>query len=248
MLGLIALWVKGDEISLVRVGEAWRYCPGTNEPSAPIAAWRTLGFDDSSWREGRPGFSTTTYSATGEATFWSQPITSPLARSFYLRRKFTVSNPQAVKWLVLRLDYTHGFVAYLNGQEIVRRGLDNDPVSCSDYANYHFSAAAEEFDVSSFSGLLTAGENVLAIQVHTAVTNPPGYTSSLRLVPELLANFQRGPFVANASTNSMQVIWQTPVAADSAVDFGTNDVMEAGVSDPALTSQPPPAKPEACKL
>ena len=127
-----------------------------------------------------------------------------------------------MKWLVLRLDYTHGFVAYLNGQEILRRGLTNDPVAYDDYADYHFSGAAEEFDVSSFSGLLNAGENVLAIQVHTAVTNPPGYGSSMRLVPELLANFQRGPFVANASTNSIQVIWRTPVAADSVVDFGTN--------------------------
>ena len=162
--------------------------------------------------------------ATAEATLWNQLSPSPLSRSFYLRRKFTVADPQAVKWLVLRLDYTHGFVAYLNGQEILRRGLTNDPVAHDDYAVFHFGGEAEEFDVSSFSGLLNAGENVLAIQVHTAVTNPPGYDSSMRLVPELLANFQRGPFLANASTNSMQVIWHTPVAADSAVDFGTNQI------------------------
>jgi len=236
MLGLLALCAQGDEISLVRVGEVWQYYRGTNEPSSPVTAWRMLGFDDSSWPEGQSGFSTTTYSATDEATLWSQPTTSPLARSFYLRRKFTVLDPQAVKWLILRLDYTHGFVAYLNGQEIVRRGLANDPVSCSDYADYHFSAAAEEFDVSSFAGMLNAGENILAIQVHTAVTNPPGYGSSMRLVPELLANFQRGPFLANASTNAMQVIWHTPVAADSAVDVGTNHVMEAEVFDPTLTT------------
>jgi hypothetical protein len=55
-------------------------------------------------------------------------------------------------------------------------------------------------------------------------------------VPELLANFQRGPFVANASTNSIQVIWRTPVASDSVVEFGTNQTMEAEISDAALTT------------
>jgi hypothetical protein len=112
-----------------------------------------------------------------------------------------IGDPQAVKWLLLRLDYTHGFVAYLNGQEIVRRGLTNNPVAYNDYADYHFSKSAEEFDVSAFSGLLNAGENALAIQVHTALTNPPGYGSSMRLVPELLANFQRGRFVQCGSTH-----------------------------------------------
>ncbi len=236
ILALVAMWARGDEISLVRVGESWRYFRGTNEPSSPVNGWRGLSFDDSGWGEGGSGFSTTGYSSTSEATYWNQLTPAPLTRSFYLRRKFTVADPQAVKWLVLRLDYAHGFVAYLNGQEIVRHGLTNNPVAYNDYADYHLSGAAEEFDVSSFAGLLNAGENVLALQVHTAATNPPGYGSSMRLVPELLANFQRGPFVANASTNSIQVIWRTPVAADSVVDFGTNQGLGTQVSDPALTT------------
>ena len=236
VLALLTTWARGDDISLVRVGEAWRYYRGTNEPSSPVTAWRQLDFQDSSWQESASAFSTTAYSDTAEATYWNQLPPTPLARSFYLRHTFTVADPQAVKWLILRMDYTHGFVAYLNGQEIIRRGLTNDPVAHDDYADYHFSEEAEEFDVSSFSGLLNAGENVLAIQVHTAVNNPPGYDSSMRLVPELLANFQRGPFVANASTNSIQVIWRTPVAADSAVEFGTNQTLATEIFDADLTT------------
>ncbi len=234
ILGLLVTWARGDDISLVRVGEVWRYCRGTNEPSSPVTAWRQPSFDDSSWQEGQSGFSTTAYSDTAEATLWNQLAPAPVARTFYLRREFTVADPQAVKWLILRLDYTHGFVAYLNGQEIARRGLANDPVAHDDYADYHFSSTAEEFDVSAFASLLNVGQNVLAIEVHTAVTNPPGYASSMRLVPELLANFQRGPFVANASTNSIQVIWRTPVPADSVVDFGAHQAQ-----GDELFAQPP---------
>jgi hypothetical protein len=228
----------GDEISLVRVGDTWRYYRGTNEPSAPVTAWRDPAFDDSSWLAGPSGFSTTGYSPTAEATYWNQLPPATVAHSFYLRCKFEVVDPQAVKWLVLRLDYNDGFVAYLNGQEILRRGLANDPVAFDDYADRHDGGTAEEFDVTSFAGLLTAGENVLAIHVHTATTNLPGYDNSMRLVPELLANFQRGPFLANASTNSMQIVWRTPVAADSAVDFGTDQTLTlaAQISDSALTT------------
>ena len=123
ILVLLATWARGDDISLVRVGDAWRHFRGTSEPSSPVTAWRQLDFQDSSWQESASAFSTTGYSDTAEATYWNQLPPAPFTRSFYLRRKFTIADPQAVKWLVLRMDYTHGFVAYLNGQEIVRRGL-----------------------------------------------------------------------------------------------------------------------------
>lgn len=226
----------GDEISLVRVGEPWRYYRGTNEPSAPVTAWRETAFDDSGWLEGPSGFSTTAYSETTEATYWNQLPPAPVSRSFYLRRKFLVADPQAAKWLVLRVDYNDGFIAYLNGQEILRRGLTNDPAAYDDYADQHVGGTAEEFDVSSFAALLAAGENVLAIQLHTATMNLPGYDNSMRLVPELLANFQRGPLLANASTNSIQIVWRTPVAADSVVEFGADPSLGTEISDSALTT------------
>ena len=92
-LVLLATWARGDDISLVRVGEAWRYYRGTNEPSSPVTAWRQMDFVDSSWQEGESGFSTTAYSDTAEATLWNQLSPAPLSRSFYLRRKFTVADP-----------------------------------------------------------------------------------------------------------------------------------------------------------
>src|SRR5436309_375673 len=43
--------------------------------------------------------------------------------SVFFRKKFTVTDPQAVKWLTLRIDYDDGFLAYLNGTEVARRGF-----------------------------------------------------------------------------------------------------------------------------
>jgi len=74
--------------------------------------WRTN--DDRIWRSfDRRGNQP---SDTEEVTLWSQLPPLPLSSSFYLRRKLRIADPQAVKWLVLRMDYTYGFVAYLSGQ------------------------------------------------------------------------------------------------------------------------------------
>src|SRR5436305_14135932 len=151
-LFFLGLWLPvtigfaADEVSLVRVGEIWNYRFGTNAPSAPITAWRSAGFDDSTWSQGPSGFSTFFSVDYKEATFWQG---AENYHSVFLRRRFTVADTAAIKWLVLRLNYDDGFVAYLNGQEIARRGLTNDPVAFDDYAAAHpvtvQGGAAEEF-------------------------------------------------------------------------------------------------------
>ncbi len=226
-------WLIADDTSLVRVGDSWSYFCGSNAPSSPITAWRQAGFDDSAWARGPSGFSTSFVADFREATLWPE---ANGYHSVFLRRTFSVSDPSSVKWLVLRLDYDDGFVAYLNGQEIVRRGLTNDPVGFNDFAAPHPGGAAEEFDVSASLNLLQRGANLLAIEVHAAVTNEPGNINSMRLVPELLANFQRGPFLQNATSNSIQVIWRTPVTSDGAVDYGTTPDLGSEIADPTRTT------------
>src|SRR5262245_2867969 len=116
ILSLSASSLAAGDTSLVSLGESWRFFRGTNEPSDPTNAWRQAGFDDSHWEVGISGFS----SGGDEGTAF--PI-SPSFRSAYFRKTFTVADPGSIHWLILRLDYASGFVAYLNGREILRRGL-----------------------------------------------------------------------------------------------------------------------------
>ena len=220
----------GDDAALVRVGETWRYLKGTNEASSPVAAWRQIGFDDSAWLTGQSGFG---YSSYGSATTL---IDLPLNYlSVFFRKKFTVLRAETVKWLILRVDYDDGFVAYLNGVEIARRGFPGragDPVPYNAAAAFHPAGVAEEIDVTSFTNLIVTGDNVLAIQAHNSSLTSFSFT----LVPELLANFQRGPFVQNASTNQIQVIWKTPVPSDTSVEFGTNGSLGITLLDTNLVT------------
>ena len=161
----VAIGFAADEVSLVRVGEVWSYRTGTNPPSSPITSWRSPGFDDSTWSQGLSGFTTFFTVDYKEATLWQG---AENYHSVFLRRRFNVANTSAIKWLILRLNYDDGFVAYLNGHEIARHGLTNDPVAFDDFADPHpftfQGGAAEEFDVSASAALLTVGENLLAIE------------------------------------------------------------------------------------
>lgn len=215
LMPFLVMLTRAQEPALIRVGETWHYFKGTNEPSTPMAAWRQTNFNDSNWSVGRSGFS---YNTAGlhEATVIADSPVSYL--SIYFRKTFMLMDTNAIKWLVLRASYNDGFVAYLNGTEVARRGFAPDTTVTFDTpALLTGQIIGEEIDLSSNVGLLAPGENVLAMQLH----NSSLQDMAMMLVPELLANFQRGPFVQNASSNSVQIIWKTPGVSDSTVEFGT---------------------------
>jgi hypothetical protein len=87
--------------------------------------------------------------------------------SAYLRVPFNVANPANLESLTLRLRYNDGFVAYLNGQEIVRRNAPatlqwNSAATVTRPA--HLSVNFEDLNISDRLGLIVTGANILAIQ------------------------------------------------------------------------------------
>jgi hypothetical protein len=218
MLLLSVLSARAQESALVRAGETWRYIKGTQEPSSPPDAWKTPAFDDAGWSSGISGFS---YGYGGE---YDEPTRlSDFGAGYfsvYLRKAFAVADPAQVQWLTLRVDYNDGFVAYLNGAEVARRNLAGTPGSTVPFnapaTATHARGLTEEIDLTAFAPLLKTGTNILAIQAHGTSETDGTFT----LLPELLGNFTRGPFIQNASTNKIQVIWKTPFPSDGLVQFG----------------------------
>lgn len=220
-----------DDVALVRVGEPWRYLPATAEPSARSNVWSQPAFDDSKWLSGPAGFS------AGIGTEATQlPDMFGKYVSAYFRKTFVIAQPEQIKWLTLRIDYDDGFVAYLNGQEIARRNLPGPSGSFVPFnapaTNAHPVGLVEEIDVSAFAPLLAQGTNVLAIQAH----NSSLMDFDFLLVPELRGNFTRGPFLQNASSRRVQIIWRTLAPADTAVEYGTNSTLGLLFSDSTLAT------------
>lgn len=211
-----------EDAALIKPTDFWRVLPySTNNPAEPAANWRSVDYDDSSWTNLQASFVTThpTYTGGSEQTVLPQDTVT-----YCFRKTFQVIDPSFVKWLTLRIDYESGFVAYLNGVEVARRSFPTNAteIPLGSPANPHPRGPTELIDISGGITNLQAGTNVLAIQLHSAGDALP----SLLMVPQLLANFTRGPFVQNMTSNSVQIIWQTQLPTDGSLVYGkdTNDV------------------------
>jgi len=209
---------------LLPVGAPWRYYLVADDSPPPEEDWRAPEFDDSAWPEGCSGFS-----LAGDE-FTRLAGSNPAAALF--RGRFWINDPAEVQWLVLRVDYVSGFVAWLNGREIARRGVAGAPPPFDALAISHARYATEELDVSAHRDALRAGTNVLAIQLHAAESP----ALNLVLVPELCANFPRGPFLQNAGPHGVAILWRTPVPADTTVEHGPTPGLGLLWTDPTPTT------------
>ena len=107
--------------------------------------------------------------------------------SGYLRVPFTMTRPGSdYEQLRLRVRYEDGFVAYLNGTEVVRRNAPaNQQWNSAASSDRSITAAVvvEDIDITAFKNLLTTGANVLAVQVMNSAASSPEVLFS----PELIA-------------------------------------------------------------
>lgn len=145
--------------------------------SDPPASWKELSFDDSTWKTGTKGagFENNPSDAVNFSTyidpefdFKSQMNGANRKYSLYIRSVFgPVQNLDTATALKLRMRYDDGFVAYINGQEVLRKNVSGTPAWNTKASATHDDAQAvlfEEFDISAHRNKLSATEpNVLAI-------------------------------------------------------------------------------------
>ncbi|MDP6914308.1 MAG: metallophosphoesterase family protein, partial [Verrucomicrobiota bacterium] len=232
LCGLLLLAISGRGESLVSDYSNWKYLEGKTEASAPTAAWRELAFEDAHWKEGRSGFSIGYGRYDAPTTLWEMP---GKYHSLFLRKKFTLQDEQWIKSLVIRVDYRDGFVAYLNGTEIARRGLAGElgqPVPFNALASAHYRGNPELIDLEPYKQLLVKGENILAVQAHDDSVNSNGFAFHV----ELLANIVRGPVIESTTTTDTKIAWQTLKPTTSVVEYGLTTSLGKRIESEILTT------------
>jgi hypothetical protein len=191
--------------NFINVGDVWQYLPGWSEPPP---TWKTIGFDDGDWFSGPTGIGYGDGDHATDLSLVTPPVqndntpilvqrtitqsgmilavpTSGDYGSVFMRRAFTVTHPASLTQLTLEVDYQDGFVAYLNGIEVARRGLgvSGSPVSHDTPATSHGADTPEVIDLSGYITDLVTGTNVLAVQVHRSLEG-----SGLSITPKLTWN------------------------------------------------------------
>ena len=208
----MAMACRGVAAVLVSVGEVWQF---TNSASIPPGTpWTTVGFDSSQWASGPSGFGTVTY---GEQTSL-QPFIGDW-RHVVFRKEFVLPDTNGLGAVLLRIDYRDGFVAYLNGREVARRNLtlpQGTPVPLDAIPRSRLSGNPEDIRIGNVAELLVRGTNVLAIQTHSDQT----FERPI-LVPELVSDFSRNPYLQIRGTNTMTVLWHTIDSQPGRLYFGT---------------------------
>lgn len=127
--------------------------------------WKEAGYNASGWSE-----------ADGPAGYGEAFIASVLPfgddpqnkhPTTYFRKSFVINeDPAEINGLGFSLLYDDGVVVYLNGTEVLRRGLPEGGVSYETLAADREAGAYEVVDLTPFTTLLVQGTNVLAVEVH----------------------------------------------------------------------------------
>src|SRR5262249_5170523 len=140
----------------------WKYVRGTAEPSNPVSAWRALNFDDSTWSNGAApiGYDPSVAMGTTLADMRGNYT------SFYVRKKFNVTDPSQIASLTLEALYDDGMQVWINGQRVLNVSLPDRDVAFNELATgtARESDSYDPFVLNSPGAFLRAGENVIAIQ------------------------------------------------------------------------------------
>ena len=219
---------------------AWKYLVFNTEQGT---GWRATSFDDSGWSSGNAELG---YGDDDEETVvgfggnsGSKNITT------YFRKAFTIGSiPSA---LSLDLVCDDGAVVYLNGTEIYRQNMPAGTILFSTLA----SAASGDPGVPTETAWTTValnpaslivGNNVIAVEIHQNLPTSSDISFNLRLTNNNNASgptpvVTRGAYLQMLGTNSITVRWQTDIASNSKVDFGTTLAYGTSVNNATVSTE-----------
>lgn len=160
---------------VIEQGDDWAFRRGQSDPGPD---WASVEFDDASWERGPLGIG---YGDADDATVLGEMQGS--YTTVFVRRRFTVCNAPLVRRMTLAVDYDDGFAAFLNGVRVAGRndvhftGHNHGAVASAS----HEAGGWERIDLTSQTGRLRGGENLLAI----VLLNVESASSDATLIPEL---------------------------------------------------------------
>ncbi|MGH8004224.1 MAG: alkaline phosphatase D family protein [Limisphaerales bacterium] len=187
----------------------WKYYADVQYPDV---SWNLPGYDDSGWPSGSGilGF--------GEVYIATAVPYGPDANNKYIttlfRHSFQLnSDPAQITQLTLSANYDDGFVAYLNGVEIARRGIPGGAVLHSTLASSHEGGVYEAIDISAYIGNLIQGTNILAVEVHQTTAN----STDLVWDGELISSSSQVEFVWSGGVTTTSAVVKAKLVQDSGI-------------------------------
>ncbi|MBL4634294.1 MAG: metallophosphoesterase family protein [Kofleriaceae bacterium] len=190
------------------------------ESSCPSEGWPAAALHGPSLRTGNAPMATSTGSGDCKCKTKLGDTRSKRLAALYVNRKFSLPTgvvPKDYDFLSLRIAYRDGVKAYLNGQLIASRNMQNTPASASDRVR---GPEWEEFILPLPGGLLTK-TNLLSIELRPArLRNGVRFDAELSL--QKASALARGPLLQQVRETSAIVSFDTHLPVAAKVLYGTS--------------------------
>jgi hypothetical protein len=151
-------------------GAEWSYL--ASKGAKPGTEWITPEFDDSSWKRGPAGFG---YGDNDDKTVLNDMINN--FKVVYVRKEFEIDDLATAGDIGLAISYDDAFIAYLNGKEVLRVGVDSGRGDTArGFHPHEAKGEARFFPLAKSKGLFRKGKNMIAIEGHNANLNSSDFT------------------------------------------------------------------------
>ncbi len=234
---VLAQPLPASSATLVPTAATWRWRPGTNEASTPTTAWRNPGFADTAF-------------TPAPAPFWyGDPLPGGtqiqgmrnVYASIFLRTTFVIDDPASLGALRLEALVDDGFVAWINGTEVLRVNMPGIPGSAVTVTTLANNAAEPvtfaEYPLPSPATYLRSGTNVLAVQVFQSSLSSSdlGFDAALHAViretiPPTVTATTPAPNDTVTQLTELTVTFSEPVAGVTAAHLRVNGIGATGVT------------------
>lgn len=166
----------GAVSTYIAENSTWKY----NDTGANLGTgWRATDFNDTAWKSGAAEIG---YGENDEKT----KITAG-RYTYYLRQSFDAGNIDGVTGLLIRANVDDGAAIYLNGVELSRYNLPAGNLTYTTKASTAVGGSDENKWISFAVvpvGLLQAGQNTLAVEVHNDSSSSSDISFNLELKPQ----------------------------------------------------------------
>jgi len=170
---------------LIRPHTTWQYLAGGAH--APDG-WTKIDFDADGWKSGPAGFG---YGDDDDRTVLGDMRDN--YTTVYIRKTFDGAALKEATGLALVMSYDDGFIAYLNGVEVVRAGVAGGRGAKVGKVSSHEAGSDRTFRIKDFQKLIRPGKNVIAIEGHNVDVD----SSDFSLDPYVVMG-QAGPVAGGA--------------------------------------------------
>ncbi len=240
LVGLAGNAAAGPEVPLVARSASWRWQLITAPRLASqIGALAISGLDIATGRTSAPiallgeGVAPPAWPFAIDGDITAIPPARDgerIAAAFGVTTFTLTSQDQGLAILELRMRYEDGAAAWLNGVEVMRRGLAR--TGAVDLADREHGPEAETFYIPVAPGLLRLGANVLAIELHpSARRHAP--TTTVELAGRRERGIVRGPILLDAGATSARIVVETDPDTAAVLEWGAGEAI-----DQKLTSSP----------